>query len=158
MANAEQDVWLFDSVIGFLKGPDWALPVMSFIDENCIVFDSEDENKLAYMDIYAAFCELVESLMEMHLNDMGCTAAQFAALCAQCESNDVGREVMEQILAVDDFVAFKTMMVKRNMELELETLKALQELSDRMANYGVIDENEVGPEDQYERDLQVPHF
>ena len=32
--------WLFDAVLGFLKSPGWALPVMSFIDENCIVFDS----------------------------------------------------------------------------------------------------------------------
>ena len=32
--------WLFDAVLGFLKSPGWALPVMSFIDDNCIVFDS----------------------------------------------------------------------------------------------------------------------
>ncbi|KAL1496094.1 hypothetical protein AB1Y20_014720 [Prymnesium parvum] len=150
--SAEERVWLFDSIIGFLKGPYWALPVMSFIDENCIIFDSEDENKLAYMDIYAAFREMVESLMEMHMKEMGCTPADFAELCAQYGSTDVGRDVMEQILAVDDFVAFKEMMVRRNMELELESLRALQALSARIANHSAAEEEEEMSAD--ERQLQ----
>lgn len=53
MAEPSDDmVWLFDSVTQFLKGPEWAVPVWDFIDDNCIVFDSEDENKLAYIDIF----------------------------------------------------------------------------------------------------------
>lgn len=143
-------------MIGFLKGPEWALPVMSFIDENCIIFDSEEENKLAYMDIYAAFRMMVESLMELHLQDMGCTTEQFAQLCATCGSTNVGREVVEQILAVDDFVSFKKMMVKRNMELELESLKALQALSERLASgQGGTFPDDGSEEDSFERQLQV---
>ena len=65
--SSEDDTWLFDSVMGFLKGPEWALPVMAFIDENCIVFDDSDENKLPYMEIYKAFVEMVECLLEHHL-------------------------------------------------------------------------------------------
>jgi len=61
------DDWLLDSITGFLRSPGWALPVMSFIDENCIVFDNEDENKLAYTDIYSAFKDMVDMLLEMHL-------------------------------------------------------------------------------------------
>lgn len=37
---AEDQEWLFDAVLGFLRSPAWALPVMSFIDDNCVVFDS----------------------------------------------------------------------------------------------------------------------
>ena len=33
-AMPDDDTWLFASVMGFLKSPGWALPVMSFIDEN----------------------------------------------------------------------------------------------------------------------------
>ena len=39
MGDADM-TWLFDAVLGFLKSPGWALPVMSFIDDNCVVFDS----------------------------------------------------------------------------------------------------------------------
>ena len=39
-AMADDQEWLFDAVLGFLRSPAWALPVMSFIDDNCVVFDS----------------------------------------------------------------------------------------------------------------------
>ena len=150
-------VWLFDSVTQFLKGPEWAVPVWDFIDDNCIVFDSEDENKLAYIDIFNAFREMVDSLLGMHLANMGCGAEDFAALCNQYSTTDAGREVLEQILAVDDFVSFKKMMVKRNMELELESLKALQNLSEKLedeAANGEAPPPEQAEEDDFEAQLQ----
>ena len=150
-------VWLFDSVTQFLKGPEWAVPVWDFIDDNCIVFDSEDENKLAYIDIFNAFREMVDSLLGMHLANMGCGAEDFAALCNQYSTTDAGREVLEQILAVDDFVSFKKMMSKRNMELELESLKALQNLSEKLedeAANGEAPPPEQAEEDDFEAQLQ----
>jgi hypothetical protein len=30
----------------------WKTPIMSFIEENCIIFDTEDENKLEYTGIH----------------------------------------------------------------------------------------------------------
>ena len=78
----ESMLWLFDSVTQFLKGPDWAVPVWDFIDENCIIFDSEEENKLAYHDSFNLFREMVEGLLGMHLTDMGCSMDAFAELCA----------------------------------------------------------------------------
>jgi len=50
-ATGEQD-WFFDMIIGFLRSPRWKAPVMSFLDENCIVFDNEDENKLEFTPIH----------------------------------------------------------------------------------------------------------
>ena len=120
--------------------------------------DAEDENKLAYMDIYSAFRDMVDSLLEMHLEDLGVTAEQFAAVCEAAASQQVGMEVLEQILAVDDFVSFRKMMVKRNMELELEAMKALQLLSSRIAAEGSSGgggEQEVPGEDDFEARLQL---
>ena len=60
MADAAEDrTWLFDSVLGFLRGPGWCLPVMGFIDENCVVFDNEEENKFIYTDLHIMFQEKV---------------------------------------------------------------------------------------------------
>ena len=79
MADAAEDrTWLFDSVLGFLRGPGWCLPVMGFIDDNCVVFDTEEENKLSYMEIYTAFREMADSLLELHLEEYGISAEQFA--------------------------------------------------------------------------------
>lgn len=49
--GAEND-WFFDMIIGFLRSPRWKTPVMSFLDENCIVFDNEDENKLEFTSVH----------------------------------------------------------------------------------------------------------
>ena len=59
----EENIWLFDSVTQYLKGPEWAVPVWDFIDENCIVFDSEEENKMEYTSIFNLFREMVEHRM-----------------------------------------------------------------------------------------------
>jgi len=40
-------------IIGFLRSPRWKTPVMSFLDEHCIVFDTEEENKLEFTAIHS---------------------------------------------------------------------------------------------------------
>ena len=44
--------WILDSVTEFLKSPIWKNPIIQYIDENCIVFDNEEENKLEYTNIH----------------------------------------------------------------------------------------------------------
>jgi hypothetical protein len=39
-------------IIGFLRSPRWKTPVMSFLDEFCIQFDNEEENKLEFTQIH----------------------------------------------------------------------------------------------------------
>ncbi len=49
-----------------------------------------------------------------------------AALDSGRNRREVNRTVFDQIMAVDDFLTFKKLMVKRNMELELEAVEALR--------------------------------
>lgn len=39
-------------IIGFLRSPRWKVPVMSFLDEKCVLFDNEEENKLEFTPIH----------------------------------------------------------------------------------------------------------
>ncbi len=55
--NSVQD-WILDSITEFLKSPVWKNPILEFIDEHCIVFDEEDENKLEYTAIHNVFITL----------------------------------------------------------------------------------------------------
>lgn len=32
----EQLIWVFDSLVGFLKGPVWNIPIMTFIEQKSI--------------------------------------------------------------------------------------------------------------------------
>lgn len=49
MSSEAESEWLFDYMAGVMRSPCWDVPVMTFIDEHCIVFDSEEENKFAYV-------------------------------------------------------------------------------------------------------------
>lgn len=65
--------WLFDSIINFLRSPLWKTPIMSFLDEYCIIFDNEEENKLEYTKIHGDFKKLVEELLGHLLAEMEIT-------------------------------------------------------------------------------------
>jgi hypothetical protein len=112
-------VWLFDALTGFLRSPDWTVPVGNFMDGKCLVFGSDEEHELTH-DIFNAYRDMVDSLIERFLSDLGTTKHEFVKLCAEFTTTDVGQGVLEQLLAVDDFVSFKQMMMKRNLEIEAE--------------------------------------
>lgn len=51
--------WLFDFLLSVFKSPQWDVAVMGFIDENCAVFDGDEENKLSYTSLHHQFKDLV---------------------------------------------------------------------------------------------------
>ena len=129
MTGIEGDVWLFDYMAGVMRSPCWDVPVMTFIDEHCIVFDSEEENKFSYSEIHAKFKVLIDNLLEQNLSAVGATEDQFFEACESVHESkglSLSKDVLSHIMSVNDFLTFKKLMVKRNMELELEAVKALE--------------------------------
>jgi ethanolamine ammonia-lyase large subunit len=122
--NEEFD-WIFDYVLQFLESDKFDAAVMDFVDENCYVFDSDDENKFIYSDIHAEFHDHIEALISSNLGELGITTEMFYDSCEKGrKGRDVNQAVFEKMLAMDDFLTFKKIMVKRNMELQLESFKA----------------------------------
>jgi len=109
--------WFFDIIINFLRSPRWKTPIMSFLDEYCIVFDNEEENKLEYTSIHKDFKNLVDELIGCLIAELGVTQEQFMEACGQAKKNPVHKKIVDQIIAVDNFMAFKRLMCKRNGEL-----------------------------------------
>eukprot|EP01029_Cantina_marsupialis_P030957 TRINITY_DN8663_c0_g2_i1.p1 TRINITY_DN8663_c0_g2~~TRINITY_DN8663_c0_g2_i1.p1 ORF type:complete len:442 (-),score=196.23 TRINITY_DN8663_c0_g2_i1:203-1528(-) len=123
--------WLFDYVMEVFLAPTWNIPIMSFIDEHCVCFDDEEENKLEYTLKHNEFCQLVESLVEDHLQEIGVDSETFLSTCteknmARVRENPIRRTVIETLLAIDDFVTFKGMMFRRNRELEVEAIEYIK--------------------------------
>jgi hypothetical protein len=98
--------------------------------------------------VFQAFCDLVEMLLESHLAEIGISPEDFVEICMKAKnSRQLNTQVVEQILAVEDFLsalycvlivaawlltaltarvfraAFKKLMIKRNLELEAEALE-----------------------------------
>ncbi|CEM37227.1 unnamed protein product [Vitrella brassicaformis CCMP3155] len=155
--EAEELDWVADYIVEFLKSPEWIIPLQNFIDEQCIIFDNEEENKFTYTQCHQDFQNLVDTLLTNHLmGEVGITAEQFEKVCAKMmaahaeftqrrsaplapPSPDDNPELIrnyrhyrlhqllvEQLLSIDDFLCFKAMMVRRNMELECQALDMLR--------------------------------
>lgn len=100
---------------------------MAFIDENCVIFDNDEENKFVYSEKHHEFCHLIDNLLGAHLSEVGVSEEQFAKVIEfGYQKRDINRKVFDQIIACDDFLTFKKMMVKRNIQLELEVVQAMQ--------------------------------
>ena len=44
--------WVFEYMHGVFQAPTWEVPIGTFIDENCLVFDNEEENKLSHTEVH----------------------------------------------------------------------------------------------------------
>jgi len=117
---------------------------MSFIDEHCIVFDSEEENKLEHTDIFNQFRDQVDMLLEQVLAEISLPIEDFVQICERSRyKSAVSRQVYQQITAMDDFSTFKKLMVRRNMELELEAVKALKDETADLSTNDAAAENKI---------------
>lgn len=51
------------------------------------------------------------------MSELGVSDEQFVEACRRAAENPVHKKIVDQIMAVDNFLAFKRLMVKRNTEL-----------------------------------------
>ena len=65
-----EDDWLFDYMMETFRSTTWEVPVMTF-DENCVIFDNDEENKLVYTEKHREFCQLIDNLLSSHLSEIG---------------------------------------------------------------------------------------
>ena len=57
--------------------------------------------------------------------ELGVTQEQFVEACSKATKNPIHKKIVDQISAVDNFLAFKKLMNKRNEELNQQALAML---------------------------------
>ncbi|XP_046924787.1 cilia- and flagella-associated protein 36 isoform X1 [Lynx rufus] len=130
MAAEEEDEveWVVESIAGFLRGPDWSIPILDFVEQKCEVFDDEEESKLTYTEIHQEYKELVEKLLESYLKEMGINEDQFQEACTSpLAKTRTSQAILQPVLAAEDFTIFKAMMVQKNIEMQLQAIRIIQE-------------------------------
>ena len=55
--------------------------------------------------------------------ELGVSDTQFLEACQKAEANPVHKKIVDQIVAVESFLAFKKLMVKRNQELNKQAME-----------------------------------
>jgi len=98
----------------FLQSPMWKNPIISFVEEHCIVFENADENRLEYTEIHSKFKKLVEKKLEGYIQDLGISPEDYVLAWSRAQTR-IHKSLLQQIMAVEDFVLFKKMMVNRNI-------------------------------------------
>merc|ERR1712012_766086 len=131
------DNWVFDSLVGFLRGPVWNVPILTFIEHKSLIFEpGEDEkNEKEYKKIHEDYKNLVDFMLGSYMEDIGITPKQFEEACGKGSKRSFQHGLFEQVWAADDFEIFKRMMIQKNIELQLQALELLQQ------RYGVLPES-----------------
>ncbi|KAJ0067018.1 hypothetical protein NL108_006267 [Boleophthalmus pectinirostris] len=126
---AEDDSeWVLESIVGYLGSPEWVIPVTDFMENKCTVFDDEEENKLSYTEIHQQYKNLVEKLLENYMQEVGINEQQFLDACTSPFAKSKTLQIVFQpVLATDDFQMFRSLMVQKNMELQLQALRVMKE-------------------------------
>merc|ERR1711892_737569 len=129
---AESDNWVFDSLVGFLRGPVWNVPILTFIEHKSLVFepDEDDQNEEEYRKIHEDYKNLVDFMLGSYMEDIGINPDQFEEACGK-GTGKVKKQfhhgLFERVWAADDFEIFKRMMLQKNIELQLHRYGVLPE-------------------------------
>ncbi|KAJ7341289.1 hypothetical protein JRQ81_005212 [Phrynocephalus forsythii] len=127
--EAEAEVeWVVDSIAGFLRSPAWSIPVLEFVEQKCEVFDDEEESKLSYTEIHQEYKALVERLLDSYLTEVGINEDKFQEACTSLlAKTHTSQAILQPVLAAEDFGLFKQMMVQKNIEMQLQAIRLIQE-------------------------------
>ncbi len=73
------------------------------------------------------------------------TQEQFLEACDKAQTDPKHKKIVNQIMAVENFIAFKKLMIKRNTELNEEALKMMLQKEKQQIIQAVVQEppNEV---------------
>ncbi|XP_073950518.1 uncharacterized protein isoform X1 [Choristoneura fumiferana] len=136
MESPDGNAWVFDSLVGFLHGPVWNVPLQTFIEEKSLPFEPTDNGDVLdrpeYKKIHNEYRNLVDVMLGSFMDDIGISADQFEAACRLSARDLAGlpaqfhRRLFEQIWAANDYDIFVKMMTHKNVELQLQALELIE--------------------------------
>lgn len=55
-------MWMYDCLSQYLSSPLWRIPIVDFLETNCIYFEDTEENKFEYTKIFDVSCKIKTEL------------------------------------------------------------------------------------------------
>ncbi|KAI6659173.1 Deoxyadenosine kinase-like [Oopsacas minuta] len=124
--------WVIDSVIQYICSSLFSEPILQFIEDRCLVFDSSEENKFSYTEVHQDYGKLIDSQLGKFMNDTGIHPNDFASALSLDINEHQGvnklalKNAFKHIEAVDNFLKFKDTMVQKNIELNNSAMDILE--------------------------------
>lgn len=119
--------WIIESIIQYSSLPEYRNTYEDFIEANCLTFEDIEENRHEHFQIHKNYIVMVEKNLEKLISTLSIEPEiLFGALQSSYRYVEY-RPFIAEILNSDDFLLFKQMMVKKNKELEYETMMFMKE-------------------------------
>ncbi|XP_071549166.1 cilia- and flagella-associated protein 36 isoform X2 [Panulirus ornatus] len=150
MGDDDEKGWILDSLVNFLRGPVWNVPILTFIEHKSLIFEAGVDENEDHHKIHEEYKTLVDFMLGSYMEDMGINPEQFESACGKASMNTPFHQTLfEQVWAADDFEIFKRMMIQKNIELQLQALEILQQ------RYGIIPDSFIPADDMPEGEQEV---
>ncbi|XP_055903930.1 cilia- and flagella-associated protein 36 [Eupeodes corollae] len=140
---AEDNSWVFDSLVCFLHGPVWNAPLQTFIEEKSLIFDPNiqpNETNPEYTKIHDEYKNLVDFMLGSFMEEMQITPEQFEMACLEGRTQkgegsfNFHQGLFQQIWAANDIKMFIRMMTQRNVEIQLQALDLIERRQQSMSS------------------------
>lgn len=118
---APDDSWLVEAMCQFVNSPAWNDQLLEFINANCEMFDNfQEENKHEYVEVHRRYKDIIDNLLAAHLMEIGMEPDEFEQKVLEAGLMDDPRleRVVGQLLAAEDFIKFKDMMVNHHTAMQ----------------------------------------
>uniref|UniRef100_A0A914QQF2 Cilia- and flagella-associated protein 36 n=1 Tax=Panagrolaimus davidi TaxID=227884 RepID=A0A914QQF2_9BILA len=124
---------IFKKFLEFLQTSMWQFPTSMFIEQNSIVFDRDQLEPNLFKTIHSKFAKVVDSLIAAHCEDAKITPKELVEALKQVDKSKKltykERVLLEPVVAAQDFNVFVPMMMRKNVELQLQALKLVQHVT-----------------------------
>ncbi|MFH4976256.1 hypothetical protein AB6A40_002965 [Gnathostoma spinigerum] len=121
---------IFRKFLDFLNSSVWNLPLSMFIEQKSVVFDQEQENPELYETIHKEYSALIDTLIECFCDDLHITVNQLIASLKHDDNKarltEEQQVLLEPVLAAQDMNTFVAMMIRKNVELQLQALQMIE--------------------------------
>uniref|UniRef100_A0A914ZJW6 Cilia- and flagella-associated protein 36 n=1 Tax=Parascaris univalens TaxID=6257 RepID=A0A914ZJW6_PARUN len=121
---------IFRKFLDFLGSSIWSLPVATFIEQRSTVFEREQADTSLFKEIHEEFASMVDTLIECFCDDLHIKAEQLVAALKHHDNNTrlslKERMLLEPVVAAQDFNVFVPMMMRKNVELQLQALQMIE--------------------------------
>lgn len=128
----QDNTWLVDMVVQFMHSPSWNEQLATFINDKCTMFDNfEEENKHEYVEVHSQFKALIDNLLTAHLLEVDILPEDFERQCIEAglAENPRLQQVVSQLIAAEDFITFKQMMIEHHTNMQHQAESNFKDLT-----------------------------
>ncbi|GMR58924.1 hypothetical protein PMAYCL1PPCAC_29119 [Pristionchus mayeri] len=120
---------ILNKLLDFLDSSIWVLPIETFIEQQSIVFDRQQDDSDLYMKVHLEFGNLVDTLLECFCEDTGIRAEELVSALEKIDKEKLSakaKAAYEPLSAAQNYAVFVPMMMRKNVELQLQALQMIE--------------------------------